>query len=75
FSNKFIFESRLYKELLKCKFYYNYNFLKTLRGMTLGETLEYKDEKHKINILYLDKGRKSNIEIYKIAEDATGEKK
>ncbi|MGL5052643.1 MAG: hypothetical protein ACRC5W_03505 [Cetobacterium sp.] len=75
FSNKFIFESRLYKELLKCKFYYNYNFLKILRGMTLGETLEYKDERHKINILYLDKGRESSIEIYKIAEEATGEKK
>ncbi|MGL5053107.1 MAG: hypothetical protein ACRC5W_05890, partial [Cetobacterium sp.] len=75
FNNKFIFESRLYKELLKCKFYYNYNFLKTLRGMTLGETLEYKDERHKINILYLDKGRESSIEIYKIAEEAIGEKK
>ncbi|MGL5984555.1 MAG: hypothetical protein ACRCZ1_04760, partial [Cetobacterium sp.] len=33
FSNRFIFESRLYKELLKCKFYYNYNFLKSLRNM------------------------------------------
>ena len=75
FSNRFIFESRLYKELLKCKFYYNYNFLKALRNMKVGETLEYKDERHKINILYLDKGRESTIEIYKAAEDATGEKK
>jgi len=75
FSNRFIFESRLYKELLKCKFYYNYNFLKALRNMKVGETLEYKDERHKINILYLDKGRESTIEIYKTVEDATGEKK
>ncbi|MGL4897170.1 MAG: hypothetical protein ACRC31_01890, partial [Cetobacterium sp.] len=75
FSNRFIFESRLYKELLKCKFYYNYNFLKALRNLKVGETLEYKDERHKINILYLDKGRESSIEIYKTVEDATGEKK
>lgn len=75
FSNRFIFESRLYKELLKCKFYYNYNFLKALRTMKVGEVLEYKDERHKINILYLDKGRKSSIEIYKAVEEATGEKK
>ncbi|MGL4970900.1 hypothetical protein [Cetobacterium sp.] len=75
FLNRFIFESRLYKELLKCKFYYNYNFLKVLRGMKVGEGLEYKDERHKINILYLDKGRQSSIEIYKIAEEPTGEKK
>ncbi|MGL5796984.1 MAG: hypothetical protein ACRCYT_02145 [Cetobacterium sp.] len=75
FSNRFIFESRLYKELLKCKFYYNYNFLKSLRNMILGETLEYKDERHKINILYLDKGRMSTIEIFKIAEEPNGQKK
>ncbi|MGL5981853.1 MAG: hypothetical protein ACRCZR_00880 [Cetobacterium sp.] len=75
FSNRFIFESRLYKELLKCKFYYNYNFLKSLRNMVLGETLEYKDERHKINILYLDKGRVSTIEIFKTAEEPNGQKK
>lgn len=75
FSNRFIFESRLYKELLKCKFYYNYNFLKTLRNMKIGELLQYKDERHKIEILYLDKGRESTIEIYKLAENATQEKK
>lgn len=75
FSNRFIFESRLYKELLKCKFYYNYSFLKILRSMKIGEMLEYKDEGHKINILYLDKGRESSIEIYKTVEEATGEKK
>ncbi|MBC2850998.1 replication initiation protein [Cetobacterium sp. 8H] len=75
FSNRFIFESRLYKELLKCKFYYNYNFLKTLRNMKVGELLQYKDERHKIEILYADKGRESTIEIYKIAENATQEKK
>ncbi len=74
FSNRFIFESRLYKELLKCKFYYNYSFLKILRSMKIGEMLEYKDEGHKINILYLDKGRESSIEIYKTVEEATGEK-
>lgn len=75
FSNRFIFESRLYKELLKCKFYYNYTFLKTLRQMKVGEVLEYKDERHKISILYLDKGRESVIEIYKAIGDATQEKK
>ncbi|MGL5542896.1 MAG: hypothetical protein ACRDB2_06155, partial [Fusobacteriaceae bacterium] len=68
FSNRFVFESKLYKELLKCKFYYNYSFLKSLRSIKIGVPLEYKDSKHKIDILYLDGGRESTINIYKIIE-------
>lgn len=75
FSNRFIFESRIYKELLKCKFYYNYTFLKMLRGMKIGETLSYIDNKYKIEILYLDKGRKSTIKIYRKKENIEQEKK
>ncbi len=65
FKNRFIFESALYKELLKCKFYYNYNFLKSLRKLKMGELLTYTDEEYKINILFLDKESESKIEIYR----------
>ncbi|MGL5049291.1 MAG: hypothetical protein ACRC6A_05165 [Fusobacteriaceae bacterium] len=68
FINKFFFESKLYVELLKSKFYYNYNFLKSLRNIQIGVPLEYKDSNHKIEILYLDKGRESSINIYKTIE-------
>ncbi|MGL6121005.1 MAG: hypothetical protein ACRC0V_10910, partial [Fusobacteriaceae bacterium] len=68
FINKFFFESKLYVELLKSKFYYNYNFLKSLRNIEIGVLLEYKDLNHKIEILYLDKGRESSINIYKTIE-------
>ncbi|MGL4998080.1 MAG: hypothetical protein ACRC5T_03855, partial [Cetobacterium sp.] len=68
FINKFFFESKLYIELLKSKFYYNYNFLKSLRNIKIGVPLEYKDLNHKIEILYLDKGRESSINIYKTIE-------
>ncbi|MGL4534628.1 MAG: hypothetical protein ACRCUA_06185, partial [Fusobacteriaceae bacterium] len=40
FINKFFFESKLYIELLKSKFYYNYNFLKSLRNIEIGVLLE-----------------------------------
>lgn len=75
FSNRFIFESRIYKELLKCKFYYNYIFLKMLRKMKVEEPLLYEDGKYKIEILYLDKGRNSTIKIYKKKDEIIQEKK
>lgn len=75
FSNRLIFESRIYKELLRCKFYYNYNFLKLLRKMKIGEPLHYNDKKYKIEILYQDKGQKSSIKIYRNSEDVEQEKK
>lgn len=66
FSNRFLFESKLYKELLKCKFYYNYNFLKSLRNLKVGTLLEYKDSNYKMDILYLKDGKESTIDIYKL---------
>lgn len=65
FTNRFIFESRLYKELLKCKFYYNYSFLKELRKIKENQNFEYVDTHYKINIIYNGKKDKSVIKIYK----------
>lgn len=65
FSHLFIFESRIYKELLKCKFYYNYHFLKILHKLKADEILKYKDENFKIEALYHSETKEGIIKIYK----------
>ncbi|WP_426711016.1 hypothetical protein [Cetobacterium sp. SF1] len=65
FSHIFIFESRIYKELLKCKFYYNYDFLKILHKLKSDEVLKYKDENFKIEAIYHSETKEGIIKIYK----------
>lgn len=65
FNHIFIFESRIYKELRKCNFYYNYDFLKVLYKLKEDEVLKYEDENFKIEVLYCGKLKEGSIKIYK----------
>lgn len=73
FNHIFIFESRIYKELRKCNFYYNYDFLKVLYKLKENEVLKYEDENFKIEVFYCGNMKDGSIKIYK-KEDVNSRK-
>lgn len=65
YKHLYIFESTIYKEMLKLKFYYNYTFLSKLHNMKNTNNLMFENENFKIEALYNGKEKESILRIYK----------
>ncbi|MGL4687412.1 MAG: hypothetical protein ACRCVS_01850, partial [Fusobacteriaceae bacterium] len=65
YKHLYIFESTIYKEMLKLKFYYNYTFLAKLHDMKNTNKLIFENENFKIEAFYCGKEKESTLKISK----------
>ncbi|MGL5123788.1 MAG: hypothetical protein ACRC6K_06490 [Fusobacteriaceae bacterium] len=65
YKHLYIFESTIYKEMLKLKFYYNYTFLAKLHDMKNTNRLIFENENFKIEAFYCGKEKESTLKISK----------